>query len=545
MTFCKWNNKFKYRPLNRSSILKGLIVLNTSLLFIQCGVDNPKELKVFRYNEAASITSLDPVFVKSQSENWICTQLNAGLVQLDTLLKVQPMVAKNWEIDDSGKRYTFYLREDVYFHPWKNNPKRKVLAEDVVYSFERLMDPATASPGTWVFSDKIDSIGAFEAIDSFVFQIKLKTAFPPLLGMLSMPYCYIIPKEASLHYGKDFRSHPVGCGPFQFQRWEENVGIVLTQFKDYFEQDDQGNSLPYLDAINISINPNKAAAFMDFAAGKLDFFNEIEPGLKDEILTPYGNLTKNYQSKYQLKAAPFLNSEFLMFNMESDNPILQNPAIRKAINYGINRDNIVNNVRNGLGTVGENGFVPPSLLSQKTSGFQYNPSKAKLLIESSNVDISEPIQLGITTDYLDMALFIKRDLELLGFNIKIEVHPGSFLRQLRNEKGIDFYRGSWIADYPDAENYLACFYGQNHYPKGPNYSRYINPNFDNWYEEAMSISDESKRQFIMQQMDSILLVDPPFVILYYDKSLRITKPEIEGLWSYPNNMLQLKYVRKK
>jgi peptide/nickel transport system substrate-binding protein len=505
-------------------------------------VDNVSTSNVFKYNEAASISSLDPVFVKSQSENWICSQINAGLVQLDTQLNVTPMLADSWKIDKNT--YTFYLNRNAFFHEWKDHKSRKVSAFDVKASFERLMDPETASPGTWVFSDKIKEDNPFKAIDSFTFEINLSQPFPPLLGLLTMPYCYIIPIEAAEYYGKDFRNNPVGCGPFVFKRWEENVGMVLTRFEKYFEKDLAGNQLPYLDAINISINPNKASAFMDFAAGKLDFFNEIEAGLKDEILTPYGQLTPSYQEKYLLKAAPFLNTEFLMFNMESENELIKNEKIRKAINYGINRNNIVNNVRNGLGFPGHSGFTPPSLLKQPTKGYQFNQQKAKRLILESGLDINNPLRLGITTDYLDMALFIKRDLELLGFNIKIEVHPGSFLRQLRNEKGIDFYRGSWIADYPDAENYLACFYSKNHYPSGPNYSRYTNNTYDEWYNNAMESRTESVRNNWMHQMDSLLIENPPFVVLYYDKSLRITKPSIQNLWSYPNNMLQLKYVRK-
>ena len=529
----------------RAVFLKLALVLNTSLLFFQCSVDNQSKTNVFSYNEAASIASLDPVFVKSQSENWICSQINAGLVQLDTQLQIKPMIADSWKVSDDGKTYTFHLNNGVYFHPWNTNPSRKVYAQDVKLSFQRLMDPQTASPGTWVFSDKIEHEDPFIVIDSFTFQINLNKPFPPLLGLLSMPYCYIVPKEATDFYGKDFRNNPVGCGPFIFKRWEENVGIVLTKFKRYFETNENSKKLPFLDAINISINPNKASAFMDFATGKLDFFNEIEPGLKDEILTPYGELTPKYKSNYVLKASPFLNTEFLMFNMESSNPIIANKDIRRAISYGINRKRIVDNVRNGLGYYGWNGFTPPSLLTTKTNGHQQNVEKAKYLIDKSNIDISKALRFGVTSDYLDMALFVKDDLEKLGFNIKIEVHPSSFLRQLRNEQGIDFYRGSWIADYPDAENYLACFYSKNHYPNGPNYSRYSNMEFDYLYRQSMLNSNLEERNVLLNKMDSFLLENPSFVVLYYDKSLRITKPNIINLWSYPNNMLQLKYVQKK
>lgn len=500
---------------------------------------------IFSYNESTSINTLDPHFVKSQSENWVVTQLNAGLVQLDTLLQPQAMIADSWQVSDNGLTYTFYLNKQVYFHPWENNLPRKVNAFDVVYSFERLMNPATASPGTWVFSDKIDSITPFKATDSFTFTLKLKQPFPPLIGILSMPYCYVIPKEAVDFYGKDFRSHPVGCGPFYFKRWEENIGLVLRKNEKYFEKDASQNTLPYLDAIHIDLNPNKSSAFMDFAAGKYDFFNEIESGVKDEILTPTGELTSKYKNLYNLQKAPFLNTEFLMFNMEKSSALLSNPKIRLAINHAINKKAIVTNARNGLGIAAINGFTPPSLLKHKTFGYDYDKSKALALIQQSGEDISKPIILSITTDYMDMALLIKNNLEQIGFNIKIDVHPSGYLRQLRNEQQIDFYRGSWIADYPDAENYLACFYGKNLYPNGPNYSRYNNPAFDKLYEKSMQTTNDNQRQFLMHQMDSMLLVNPPFALLYYDKSLRISNKNVQQLYSYPNNSLQLKYVFKK
>jgi len=529
----------------RVNFLKYFLVLNTLVLFIQCSVDNRNKPNVFRYNESTSVSTLDPAFVKSQSENWIVTQLNAGLIQLDTLLAVKPMIADSWQTSADGKTYTFYLRKDVYFHPWEKHKARKLSAWDVKYSFERLMDPKTASPGTWIFSDKVDlEANPFEVIDSFIFQLKLVRSFPPLLGMLSMPYCYILPKEALMHYGKDFRNHPVGCGPFIFKRWEEQVGMVLLKFNQYFEQDAQMKPLPYLDAINIDLNPNKSSAFMDFSSGKYDFFNEIEAGVKDEILDPYGNLTDKYKRTYVLKKAPFLNTEFLMFNMESKNPLIQSVYIRKAMNMLVNRKAIVDNVRNGLGIPAQNGFTPPSLLLNPTVGYHMDKKEAMKLIKTSGLDISEPLILGVTSDYMDMALFIKDDLESAGFKIKIDIHPGSYLRQLRNEQQIDFYRGSWIADYPDGENYLACFYGENHYPNGPNYSRYKNLIFDDLYQTAMQETNIKKRNAILSKMDDHLMSDPPFICLYYDKSLRITKPEVKNLFSYPNNMLQLKYVYK-
>ncbi|HRF77865.1 MAG TPA: ABC transporter substrate-binding protein, partial [Chitinophagales bacterium] len=174
---------------------------------------------IFRLNLATPLTSLDPAFASDQSNTWSVNQLFSGLVQLDSALNVKPCIAKSWEIADDRKTYTFHLRNDVYFHDdacFPNGKGRKLVAADVVYSFYRLIDPATAARGNWVFQNIVDSISPFYAINDSTVKIKLQQPFAPFLQRLSIQYCSIVPKEAIDTYGKDFRSHPVGTGPFKF-----------------------------------------------------------------------------------------------------------------------------------------------------------------------------------------------------------------------------------------------------------------------------------------------------------------------------------------
>ena len=208
--------------------------------------------KIFKYNESAGISTLDPAFAKDQALIWACNQLYNGLVQLDNDLNVRPCIAKSWTISEDKLTYTFFLRNDVYFHADSCfKQPRKVVAEDFVYSFNRILDENIASPGIWIFDhiqkDTISnnkkassnnskaSLYGFFAKDDTTLVIRLKEPFAPFLGLLSMPYAYVVPKEAVEYYKDNFRKHPVGTGAFRFQFWKEGVKLVLLRNDNYFE----------------------------------------------------------------------------------------------------------------------------------------------------------------------------------------------------------------------------------------------------------------------------------------------------------------------
>ena len=214
---------------------------------------------VFRYNETKNINSLDPIFAKDLSNIKVINQLFNGLVDMNSKLEVIPSIAKSWNISSDGKIYTFFLRNDVFFHPHPDLNERNVKAKDFEYSFKRLINPNNASPGKWVF-DKVDN---FKAINDTVFKITLNQPFNPFLGILTMKYCSVVPKEVVESKSTEFRSSPVGTGPFKFKRWEENIKLVLRKNNKYFEKDQKGVQLPYLEAVSITF----------FQRSKVNFYN--------------------------------------------------------------------------------------------------------------------------------------------------------------------------------------------------------------------------------------------------------------------------------
>ncbi|MFN3640290.1 MAG: ABC transporter substrate-binding protein, partial [Flavobacterium sp.] len=483
------------------------------------------DTQVFRYNESANISSLDPAFSKSQNNIWICNQLFNGLVQLDDSLKIQPDIAHRWEISEDGTRYLFFLRDDVYFH--KNSifgidSTRAVKAQDFVYSFDRLISPKVASPGGWI----LQNTEYYKAINDSIFEIKLQKPFPAFLGLMSMKYASVVPKELSKYADWDFRGNPIGTGPFQFKLWEENIKLVLRKNPLYFEKDIKGNQLPYLEAIAVSFLPDKQSGFLEFIQGKLDFISGLDPSYKDEILTPLGELQPKYKDRIKMIAGPYLNTEYLGFRLDAKTPVINDLNIRKALNYGFDRKKMIAYLRNNMGIPATSGIIPQGLPGfNHQEGYDYHPQKAKELVKDyieKTGNKNPKITLSTNATYIDIAEFLQREWQKIGIDVSIDLNPPATLRQAIATGKVSFFRASWIADYPDAENYLSLFYSKNFAPNGPNYTHFTNQVFDKLYELSLKETEIEKRELMYQQMDSIIISEAPIIPLFYDKAARFT-----------------------
>ena len=532
----------------------GFFLASLLLLFASCYNSTNDNRAVFHYNEFSGIASLDPAFAKNQSIMWAVHQLYNTLVEVDSNLNIIPSLAIRWTISADRKTYTFYLRPDVFFHDdaaFPSGKGRRMTAKDVVYSFRRILDPKTASPGSWIFNGKIDSSNAFTAIDDTTFQLRLQRPYQPILGILSMQYCSIVPKEAVEKWGSDFRRHAVGTGPFQQVVWEEGQALILKKNPHYFERDSSGKPLPYLDGVDVSFYDSKATEFLLFRQGKLDFINDIDASFKDELLTKQGTLRPAWTHKIVLQKHSYLNIEYLGILVDSTNPLVQaSPVkwqkVRQAINYGFDRRKMMLYLRNSIGIPAESGFVPmglPSFDSSEVRGYTYNPQKARQLLKESGLNTTSipPIKLFTIPIYADMADYIAKQLSEIGLNIQVDVVQKSLLLEMTSGSRALFFRGSWLADYPDPENYLSVFYSKN--PAPPNYTRYRNPRFDALFEKAIAETNDSIRYRLYRQADQLVMRDAPVVPLWYDMVIHLVQPNVHDFQPNALNLLELRRVR--
>ena len=270
------------------------------------------------------------------------------------------------------------------------------------------------------------------------------------------------------------------------------------------------------------------------------------------MLTKKGTLRKDWEGKIELQVNPYLNIEYLGILVDSTNELVKNSPmrtkkIRQAINYGFDRRKMVLYLRNSLGTPAESGFVPtglPSFDSAVVKGYHYDPAKAKQLLNEAGFPDGKGlpnIKLLTIAIYADMANFIAKQLEESGIPVQVEVVQKALLLTMTSSSTAAFFRASWIADYPDAENYLSVFYSKN--PAPPNYTRYKSAAFDEAFEKAIKEDNDSLRYKLYQRADQVMIDDAPVVPLWYDKVVRLVQPTVKGFPPNALNLLELRWVR--
>jgi peptide/nickel transport system substrate-binding protein len=564
------------------------------------------ERRVFRYNQPEALTSLDPAFARNQANIWAVSQLYNGLLELDSTLQPAPALARRYSISPDGLTYTFWLRKDVYFHDdstlfkqskqeleqeeraeaeseakFHDRPvnyetresiavgqstRRAVTAADFVYSFKRLLDAKTASPGGWIFRGKVleDKQGnisdtCFVAANDSTLRIHLKEPFIPFLSILTMPYAFVVPHEAVEKYGKDFREHPVGTGPFRFKLWDTGNVLLLHKNPGYWRQDAKGQALPYLDAVQISFIADRKTEFLTFLQGKLDFLSGIREGSRDLVMNTDGTVRADFQGRFTVQKAPYLNTEYLGFQLDSANltgeqaaqgRALRKPLVRQALNYAINRPELVAYVLNHVGVPGTSGFVPaalPSFSPEKVPGYTYQPQRARQLLAAAGYGPGQPLRLRLSTvaERKAVAEYLQKNWADVGVQVQIDINQAATQQELVDNGRAAFFSKSWLGDYPDAENYLSLFYSPNFSPGGPDKTHFKSPEYDALYNKARREQNAARRTALYQQMDRLIVAESPVVSLYYDEVIRLTQNNVRGLAPNPMNQLLLERVRKE
>ncbi|GAB4487722.1 MAG: ABC transporter substrate-binding protein [Raineya sp.] len=538
-----------------------LLFVAALVLLTACGggEDNGGK-KVFRYNQTGGLNSLDPAQARNRASVWATSQIFNGLLELDENMYPSQAIAESYSWDSTETIYTFKIKKDIRFHDdpcFPNGLGREVLAEDFVYSFKRILDRKTRSTGAWIFRDKVhpNPDSAFVALDKYTLQIRLQRKFPPFLEMLTMPYAFVVPKEAIEKYKDDFRDHPVGTGAFVFREWKEGEKLILTKNPHYWKKDQDGNQLPFIDVVQVSFINDPNQAYNEFVAGKLDFITGLPETAKD--ILENGKVKEEFKKKYNVDKVPYMNTEYIGFSLDRENykdtthPFLKT-KFRQALSYAIDREQIVLSLRNGLGMAGVSGVTPaalPSFDSVTVKGYSYNPEKARQLLKELGYEGGKglpELKLYTYTTDKEIAEFIQKQWKEIGVNVSIESNIFIKHQQMVDEGRVTLFRGSWLGDYPDAENYFAMFYSKNLSPIGPNKTHYKNKDFDVLYDEAQSKDEHDENHLKLYEhyhkMDNFLMQEAPIIVLYYDEILRIYSKKIKGMKTNPTNILFLENI---
>jgi len=509
---------------------------------------------IFRLNLSAQVSSLDPAFADNQANTWAVVQLFNGLLRYGSDGQLEGDLALRWSASEDGKIHTFFLRKNAWFHadPAFADSARVANADDVVFSFRRLLDPALGADGFWVFNGVFRPQDVVALNDSTV-QITLLKPFQPFLSRLTMPYCSVLPPEVVEHYGADFRNHPVGTGPFLLAEWKEGEKLRLSRHPRYFGRDQSGAPLPYLEGVQFSFMSAKGTEFLKFRNGELDFVSDLDAEFLDQVLSENGELNPAYEGQMLLQRGPYFNTEYLGINLEAAaGTPLADRRVRQALSWGIDRRRMIDFQRNGKGIPAEAGMVPPSLLAGESEtgrpagyGYRYDPNRASALLTEAGFPGGRglpEVVLRTNDQYMDICLFLQAQWKELGIPVRVENMDGKILRESMVTGQSVFFRASWIADYPDAESYLALFLGE--YGAPPNYTRTRIPAFDALYHRAAAEPDRTRRLALYRSMDSLVATEAAAIPLYYDEVLLLTRPGVTGVELNALNLLRLEQVRK-
>ncbi|HET6349478.1 MAG TPA: ABC transporter substrate-binding protein [Candidatus Krumholzibacteria bacterium] len=468
-----------------------------------------------RFLELALQTSpnrLDPAFVVDAAEGELCALIFDGLVGFAPDGSMVPGLARRWTVSADGRHYRFELNTAARF-----DNGRAVRAADVIASFRRVLDPATASPRAWVL-DRIhgasafhggesDSIPGLSAPDDSTLVIELDAPFAPFLSLLALPAARVI-DVATLGQG----DIPVGSGPWRVSEWLRGDRITLTP-NPYRAHDAAG-----VEGIRYRIIPEPFTRIAEFESGTLDVL-EIPDAEVPRFLSD-----RKYQG--HLLRRP----ELRVFYIGLNNTKFTDVRVRRALNHAINVPALIRVLASGE-AVPAHGSVPPGLPGyRERPGYEYDPARAReLLAQAGHADgLSLEIWQRESAEGNRVLEAVQGYLLAVGVHATLVRREWSAFKQAVNAGKVDAFFLDWIADYPEAENFLYPLFDTVNQGGGGNRARFSDPDVDRRLDAASRMTDADARADAYAQIDSLVYAQAPWIYLYFPTTFHVVSPRVTG-----------------
>ncbi|MFA7160225.1 MAG: ABC transporter substrate-binding protein [Kiritimatiellia bacterium] len=517
------------------------------------------------YGVAERIRGFDPALAGDVASALAISRIYEGLLQysyLDRPYRVEPCLCESMpEISEDGLTYTFKIRRGVLFQAdpcfaATAGAGRELTAEDFVYSIKRIADMKTGSTGYWAFNGRIAGLDEFRAASSgeqptdygaevsgldapgrYTLRIRLKAPYPQLLWILTMHYSFAVPREAVEYYGPDFVNHPVGTGPFRLKAWKRNYRIEYGRNPAWRRETypaagaagdaqsgllaESGQPIPFLDRIAQYVVSDSTTLWFMFLKGEVDS-SGISRDNWDAVITSEKTLKNELAGMgIRMFSTPVMETYYIGFNM--DDPVVGgNLPLRQAIACAFDTGHYVRFYNNRV--IRASGPIPPGIagFEDQTQPYPFDLERARALLAQAgypggkdpktgrrlklNLDIGNPNDPEVRASVELFSSFMDR--------IGIQIVPiynnwPTFLSRMERRQA-QMFRLGWVADYPDAENFLQLFFGPNSSP-GPNHCNYANKSFDALYEKARIMADSPERTALYRQMAGIVVEDCPWI----------------------------------
>lgn len=532
---------------------------------------------VFRVNENGEMRGLDPVTINDVTSHHISQQIYDNLLTFDEHLRLEPQIAHSWNVSTDGTVYTFYLRNDVYFHDnacFAGGKGRRVTAKDVEYSLTRCFDARAKTRSFDFFRGKViggdafyeatsesvkngttpavASVKGLVVLNDTTFQIRLTKAFAPFENYVAMGFGAIIPHEAVEKYGEDYFQHPVGSGPFVFKEWVPDQHLIVERNPKYWDKDEFGNQLPLIDKVRFSFIKDDKIQLLEFREGNLEESYRIPNEFFQDIVDEKKQLKGDY-TRFNLFAIPALSTQY--YGMLNTHPVFKDVRVRKAFSLAVDRERINRYVlKNQAAEAGNHGLVPPPVPGYRhdsIQGFPFDIAKARAYLAEAGFPggkgfPSVTLQLNAGGGRNSSVAEAVQSMlnENLGINVQLkQVEFASHLNEVDEGKAA-FFRLGWVADYPDPETFLNLFYGKN-VPKDGGISpinqvRFMDKRFDELFEKAISTPNYDERMRIYEQAEQLAMSQAPMIILFHDEDYRLVQKYVQD---YRNDAMDHRHYR--
>jgi len=590
----------RINPLNRFRYAACLIA--ATLALGSAAADAQR--KVLRLSFTTAETGFDPQRIDDRYSVGVCENIFETLITYDYLarpVKLVPLTAEAIpEPEEKGTRYTFRIRPGILFadDPAFKGAKRELTARDVEYSIKRFRDPKNRSQYAWLFEDKLvgldeladkaknadfdydAKIPGLEVRDRYTISFKLKEPDFNFLYVLAMPNVVPVAREVIEAYGADTHAHPVGTGPFILKEWVRRSKIVLernpnhrgyeldTRYADPKDEWDRrvigelhAKRLPALDRVEIYPIEDDQPRFLAFLNHEHDLIDETPIAFVHQVL-PNGKLAPSLAKqgvRVFREEQPELT--FDAFNLED--PVIggytpERVGLRRALVMAHDRDAEVNTIRKGQAIAAQSP-VPPGIVgydpSFHTGAQEHDPAKAKALLDMFGYVDRDGDGWRETPDGRPLTLTFKYNVggdsraraelwvkSLAEIGIRLETVPVQFADLLKDKKVGKFQlaASAWIADYPDAQNFLQLLYGP--YTGQSNESRFKLAEYDRLYEKSITLPDGEERNRIYREMNRLLLAYAPWRLGVHRIYNHLQYPWVKGYKKHPILYTNFKYL---
>jgi peptide/nickel transport system substrate-binding protein len=478
---------------------------------------------------AADPTGLDPEAVLNNTSGFVMATIYDGLIRYKPgTVEVEPGLAERWDISPDGLTYSFRLRKGVKYHdgtPFDANAliatlDRQLKKSDPNYIYN-------SGPVQSYIDFTYGSVASYRAVDDSTVEVKMKEPSAALLASLAMVWNGVVSPTAAAKYGKEFRNHPVGTGPFIFREWRERDRVALDANPNYWK------GKPKVDHLVFKEYPDAQAALLALKRGDVQIMGDVATPVIPSIRADH-NLV--------LLTQPGLAVNGMA--MPNDVPPFTDKRVRQALNYAVDKDAINKALYNGLATPMVSPLPEAQWGFDKTmTGYAYDPAKAKELLAAAGVQSGHNVELlaystprGYNPAGPDLAVALQGYLQKVGIAADVrKLDIGAFLATVRSGKYQGLFITGFSGDNGDPDNFLNALFNSSQMPVGDT-AHYKNPEVDKLMDQAAREPDQVKRIAMYKTLQRQIMDDAPWLFVNSVLQVRAARTEVKGFRLNPTQM---------